>query len=534
MKRYKYLFLAMIPAMLAVSCKKSAFVNANINPSTLTSVDPGAQFLYAAVHATNDFEAYYDYYRAIMPWMQMITNSAGNAENFTNQSGNFNYRYGNFYGNVGLALADIPHLVAKMTSAEQAARADELAIAAIYKAYYAFYVSDINGSIPYSQAFEARYGGTLTPAYDQQQNLFDSLDLQVKTAVNTLETTNESGQVLYGGNDPFYGGAADQALAWEKAGNALRLKMAMRSLKRNPSGVATIVQEVLADTHQMSAYTDSWVLPVGNAFATSTSNYNPTGFLAAAPLVNFMNANSDPREPIFYRPNVHGIYFGSPTSPDTCTDAYWQNVYKNDADTFSAVQHRLFTPDFDEGDGNGAGAGTGFYPLLTYAEYCFIRADLAARGVTTDNAQTWYTSGVTASIQFYDKEAQNAQIANYTPVTATQITNYLAAPGVVWNAAKAEELIACQAHIDFYRQPSEAWAWWKRTGFPNTTSVIAWSTLSSNGAFNTLNRRVSLTLLPTSDANYANQQAAYTQMETDPNFGTSPSDAQGRVWWDVP
>src|SRR6185437_511689 len=197
MKRYKFLFLAMIPAMLTVSCKKSAFVEANINPSTLTSVDPGAQFLYAAVHATNDFETYYDYYRAIMPWMQMITNSAGNAENFTNQSGNFNYRYGNFYGNVGLALSDIPHLVAKMTTAEQAARVDELAIAAIYKAYYAFYVSDINGSIPYSQAFKARYGGTLTPTYGEQKNLFDSLDLQVKTAVNTLEETNESAQTLY-------------------------------------------------------------------------------------------------------------------------------------------------------------------------------------------------------------------------------------------------------------------------------------------------------------------------------------------------
>lgn len=526
----------MVPAMLAVSCKKAEFVKANINPSTLTTVDPGAQFLYAAVHATNDFENYYDYYRAIMPWMQMITNSAGNAENFTNQSGNFNYRYGNFYGNVGLALADIPHLIANMTTAQQALRVDEAAIAQIYKAYYAFYVSDINGSIPYSQAFQARYGGTLTPVYDQQQNLFDSLDIQIKTAVATLESTDATNQTMYGGNDPFYGtlGNAGEAVAWAKAGNALRLKIAMRSLKRNPSGVAAIVQDVLHDGNQMSAWTDSWVLYVGNAFATSTSNYNPTGFLAAAPLVNFMNANSDPREPIFYRPNVKGQYYGSPTSPDTCQTAYWQNLYKNDADTFSAVQHRLFTPDFDEGDGNGPGSGTGFYPLLTYAEYCFIRADLAARGVTTDNAQNWYTNGVTASIQFYDKQAQNAQIAGYKTVDSAHIANYLKAPGVLWSSANATQLIACQAFIDFYRQPSEAWAWWKRTGYPNTTSVIQWSTLSSNGAVSTLNRRVALTLLPTSDANYANQQAAYTQMESDPIFGSSPSDAQGRVWWDMP
>src|ERR1700678_1555298 len=112
MKRYNYLFLALIPMVLAVSCKKAAFVKTNINPSTLASVDPGAQFLYAASNFPNSFEAFYDYYRAIMPWMQMTPNSGGNPANFTNASSNFNYRYGQFYGTVGLALADIPHLIA--------------------------------------------------------------------------------------------------------------------------------------------------------------------------------------------------------------------------------------------------------------------------------------------------------------------------------------------------------------------------------------------------------------------------------------
>jgi len=68
-----------------------------------------------------------------------------------------------------------------MTTADQANRANEVAIASIYKAYYAFYVSDINGSIAYSEAFQARYGGTLTPVYDPQASLFDTLDTQIKS-----------------------------------------------------------------------------------------------------------------------------------------------------------------------------------------------------------------------------------------------------------------------------------------------------------------------------------------------------------------
>jgi hypothetical protein len=245
-----------------------------------------------------------------------------------------------------------------------------------------------------------------------------------------------------------------------------------------------------------------------------------------------MYTTSDPREGIFYRQNGAGLYVGSPTDPDSCALAANQALYAAKDTPFSPVQHRLFTPNFNENDGFGAGSGTGFYPALTYAEYCFIRAYLGAKGLTSDDPGTWYNNGVTASIQFYSAQATAAAITGFTPVTSAQIATYLAQPGVTFATATAAEQIACQAYLDFYRQPSEGWAWWKMTGYPNTTSVIAWEPLTSNGTVNVLNRRAALTTLPTSDANYANQAAAYTLMETNPLFGL-PDDAQGRVWWDV-
>ena len=122
--------------------------------------------------------------------MQYSTGGAGNGAGFNNPSSHFNYSYGNFYGNVGVPLADIPQLISKMSAADQAARVYENNIASIYKAYYAFYVSDINGSIPYTQAFQARYGGTLTPVYDAQQILFDTLNAQIKKAVTIWKRLN--------------------------------------------------------------------------------------------------------------------------------------------------------------------------------------------------------------------------------------------------------------------------------------------------------------------------------------------------------
>lgn len=531
MKLSKYIFLPLGLALMMASCKKSTFVSANVNPGTLTSVDPGAQFLYGSIHFANDFEYFYDYYQYIMPWMQYNTSGKGNVVGFNAQTGNFNYRYSNFYTNVGLTLEDIPHLIEKMPASQAAGYVYENAIASIAKAFYAFYVSDVDGSIPYSQAFEARYGGTLTPTYDTQENLFDSLDTQIKNAVTTLESSPSTAQVNYGGNDPFYGGNVTN---WIKAGNALRLKIALRELKRDPTGVASIVQSVLADNNQMAGVNDGWVLLVGPAFAQQSSNYNPTGFLASSTMVNFMTQYGDPRLPIYYRPNSQGNYVGSPVDPDSCLMPTFQAMYTATDTPFSYLQHRLFTPNYNENDGNGAGSGVGFFPYLTYAEYCFIRADLAARGVTSDNAGTWYTAGVTASINFYSARAQACGITGFTPVTAGQVTAYLAQTGIAFDPTRATEQIACQAYIDFFRQPSEAWAWWKRTGFPNTTSVLPWSPLTANGTPITLNRRTALSILPASDANYANQQAAYTQMNSDPTWGGNPGNAQGRVWWDMP
>jgi hypothetical protein len=531
MKMNKYMIMLLLTCTMA-ACKKQNFIDTNINPATLYAVDPADQFLSAASGSQDDFEYYYDVYRAMNYWMQYSTNGGGNSAGIVNATSNSNYRYAKiFYGRVGTYLTDIPALVSKMEANDQPKHVYQINIAAIFKAYYAFYVSDVNGSIPYSEAFQARYGGIITPKYDAQQVLFDTLDLQIKNAVASLETPQTADQILYGTKDVFF--PSDEVAHWIKIGNAIRLKMAMRLMKRDPSKLQSIATEVLSDANQMSGIADSWVLPVGASFADGTGNYNPGGFNASKPVVDFMLAKSDPRLRIFYRPNLKdGSYVGAPPSPDDV--AANQNLFLHADTLVSQLQHRLFTPNYDETDGNGVGAGTGFYPFLTYAEYCFIRAELGARGISSDDAATWYNEGVTSSIWFYDKWAQSVKITGYTPVTQTEIDDYLGATGVTFDAGKAVEQIACQAYLDFFRQPNEAWAWWKRTGYPNTSSVLAWSPLISNGTTLALPRRASLNLLLVTDANYENQKAAFADMAADPNFGNGPNDNKGRVWWDMP
>lgn len=561
--------LLMAGTLIVSGCQKQAFVDINIDPESLTSVPPANQFLNATLGVHNqDFEAFYDYYQRIMPWMQYSTAVNGNGQNFTQVYDNFSQRYGRLYSNtygVGNTLTDLEKLVGNLPAEEQPRYVHMIRIARILKAYYAFYVSDIYGSIPYTEAFQARYGGTLTPKYDPQQTIFTTLDAELKEAITTLKTVQTAPQVALAANDQYYAGVTQQ---WVKAANALRLKIAMRLAKRDPAKLKAIAQEVLSSpaTDLMGSNTDGWVFVTPAGFTGGgDANWNPAGLRASQPLVDFMWDNQDPRIDAFFTPNLYSQanvdllvadkqlpvgskestrrYVGGFTSPDVArVTRNVQRFYsprfltlagaRTPIDTLSYIQPRLFQASFAV-DG-AAGTGKNYFPVITYADFCFMRAELGAQAVTTESAKSWYEAGVTASLDWYDTVAQGAALTNYTPMTAPEKTAYLANPKVAFNAAKALDQIASQAYINFLRQPTEGWATWKRTGFPNATSTLVLPPLISNGATLVVPRRAPLGLPNPSDANYANRKAAYDEMAKESGFGTSPQDATGRVWWDQP
>ena len=547
---------------IATGCSDEDFIEANKNPDILNEVAPENQFLSAtlAIHS-QDFEAFYDMYRRIMPWMQYVTPLNGNGINFTNNVDNFANRYGRLYTGVGDALTDLEQLVAKLPQEDQPRYEHMINISRILKAYYTFYVSDIYGSVPYDEAWQARYGGTLTPTYDDQQSLFATLDQQIESAINVLEASPAAPQISLGNFDQYYKG---NVAGWVRAGNALRLKIAMRLVKRDPGTLQSIAQEVLSQPAEnlMSSNAEGWYFKSTAAFV-SGGNWNPDGLYASKPLVDFMWNKNDPRLDAFFAPNGYAQdtidvlitegelkpgtteparrYVGSFTSPDASAATINQRFYTprtatiegsdRRIDTLSLIQRRLFQPSFDEG--NGAGDGAVYLPVITYPEFCFMRAELAARSLTSEDAQSFYEQGVEASIRWYDQLAREGKLPHYTAVTDAEIEQYLQEPDIAFDPARALDQIASQAFLHFFKQPSEGWAVWKRTGFPNTTSVLPLADMKSSGASLAIPRRAPLALLNTTSANYENQKAAYDAMAQDAGFGVGPTDAFGRVWWDA-
>ena len=284
---YKRITLCLALAFSMVTgCSDEDFIEANRNPDVLNEVAPENQFLSAtlSIHS-QDFEAFYDFYRRIMPWMQYVTPLNGNSLNFTDNIDNFSNRYGRLYTGVGDALTDLEQLVSSLPEEEQPRYVHMISIARILKAYYTFYVSDIYGSIPYTEAWQARYGGTLQPSYDDQATIFAMLDEEIQASIATLKSSPAAPQISLANFDQYYRGNVS---SWIKAANALRLKIALRQVKRDANKVQTIAQEVLANPADlMSENSDGWVLRSTSAFV-SGGNWNPDGLYATKPLVDFM------------------------------------------------------------------------------------------------------------------------------------------------------------------------------------------------------------------------------------------------------
>lgn len=551
MRLNNIIYISALVAATLSGCKKESFVEANTDETILAGIKPEEQFLNAGIRAHNsDFEAYYDFYRRIMPWMQQAVFQQGNSKNFLNDVGNFNQRYNVFYPQLGSILTDVQVIIDNMPAEEKAKRVHMRAIPDILKVYYAFYVSDINGSIPYSDAFMARYGGNLTPAFQSQPELFNIWDAKLKEVIGILKTTPSVTQVSLGNNDLYYKGDASK---WVKAANALRMKMAFRLMKRDEAKAKAIITEVLADAAQMENNNDSWVMYADVSF-NNGGNWDPTGFRAPKPTVDFMWNNSDPRIRMFYQKNNYteanlntakaaGTYPASTTwnprqyvgahiSPDSALGQYrtWFTTKMVNSsltlDTISYLQYRMWMP------ASNNGTGKNFFPIITYADYALMRAEAIARNYVSGNAEEWYNKGVEASIRFYSTAATNAQVTEHTPVTDAEISAYLNAPDVKFNAAKALEQIAIQSYLNYYKQPNEAWALYKRTGMPNKNTALKNEDIVIDAVVRDIPRRASIAPPLSTDPNYATRKAALDEMAKDPEFGQGPNDVFGRVWWD--
>src|SRR5581483_9373919 len=115
--------------------------------------------------------------------------------------------------------------------------------ATIMQVWVFSYLTDTWGDIPYSEALQGdSTGGTLTPKYDKQEDIYTSLFQRLTDAVAAMRGV--SGTSSLGSYDILYGGDLSK---WAEFANSLRARLALRVVNVAPSVTNAQLAAALSD-----------------------------------------------------------------------------------------------------------------------------------------------------------------------------------------------------------------------------------------------------------------------------------------------
>jgi hypothetical protein len=361
--------------------------------------------------------------------------------------------------------------------------ANQYAVAMILKAYFMWHITDRWGDVPYKQALKGR--DELTPAYDPQAEIYDSLFLLLKNAHAMIVPGNITSDIVYGGD----------INKWKRLGATIRLLMALRLSKADPIKGSAEFNTALTDGI-MAANTDNLVfkhLPDANNqiyWYGQIFGQNRQWWALSSLLVDKMKPVGDPRLMIYGNPSKTGNqYIGLPFG--TTTGMPNTNAYS------------LL--------GNAIWAQNAPVYLVTYAQALFAQAEAAKLGWIPGN-------DATAKINYDLAIEQSVRQWNNNNITA--LPAMMAAPEVAYNPAAAIEQIATQRWIHLFMHGYEGWAEWRRTGYPALAPPVG---------------------EPSRPVPRRNSYPATEQFNNTENYQdavqrqfSGNDDISGRVWWDKP
>ena len=147
---------------------------------------------------------------------------------------------------------------------------------------------------------------------------------------------------------------------------------------------------------------------------------------------------------------------------------------------------------------------------MNAAEVYFLRAEAALAGLSGENAEQMYRNGIMESLEQYG--ISNADVNDYMASSAASIA-------IGTEEEKLENIIV-QKYLAIYHQSTEAWAEFRRTGYPR---IWTGGTLGSTNG--NIPRRLTY---PSSEysRNNANVAVAVPRL----NGGDK---MMSRMWWDA-
>ena len=350
-----------------------------------------------------------------------------------------------------------------------------LAVGDIVKVAAMHRVTDTYGPIPYTKIGQ---DGSLTVPYDSQEDVYKAMFSELDNAIEVLlpnRTNNfaSSADAIYGGNTE----------KWIKLANSLKLRLAMRISYANPELSKKMAEEAVNnevgvitsndDNAKFSSWgTDGNPIKVAVEYNKVSAHENGTACTTAAgdshvaaDIICYMNGYNDPRRASYFTKDEWGT-----------TDGYVGLRRGIVIPAHSSIGHKF----------------SGFTLKVTdpvcwinAAEVSFLRAEaVAVFGYNMGGeAKDFYEKGIELSFEQWGAGSAAAYIADNASVPGTYTdpsgsntyTETLSSITIAWDenatVAQKQERIITQKWIANWLLGNEAWADWRRTGYPTLLPV---------------------------------------------------------------
>ncbi|QRQ99526.1 SusD/RagB family nutrient-binding outer membrane lipoprotein [Dyadobacter sandarakinus] len=412
----------------------------------------------------------------------------------------------NLYRNV------IKQLVAVVDQTrDDPAQANIYHAARIWKAYAFMILTDTYGDVPYFEAGQGYISEIIRPKYDPQEAIYRDILKELEEASAALDASQPpvTTDILYGGD----------VAKWKKLGYSMMLRASMRLTKADPQTAKSYVVKAVSGGVFASNADNSVIRHTAiynNYIANHLAAREKTNFYLAAPFVNYLKENNDPRLPVFAVRYV-GAKGGPEQVPARASsdpkvqvgmpmgynDVTINNVLAENgvASLWDFSQINLTTvlkldaPEFH----------------ITYAQVQLLVAEAAVRGWIQGSPADYFEKGIRANLE---------QMASYDPSAAipeATIAAYLKAHPL--DNAKALEQINTQYWVATFLDGNESFANFRRSGFP-ALKKNPYPGAEITGNF--------IRRMPYPDS----EIVVNLQNVNDANTRQGPNDLNTRVWWD--
>lgn len=473
MKKFvnKNTLLLLSLALLAnASCTKD-FVKDNVDKNALTAITP-AEFPYLFNRALSSATTNATYYETTQNYFADIY-----AQYFAKSVSTERYNINTIYTG-RMFLASYVQVGSQLKTILNTAdpQSAEVALANIMWVYNFARLTDVVGPIPYFDALKE--DGNTSVKYDAMKDIYADFFLRLNTSISLLKAKDPT-TIVFNGKDNLYSGSLNR---WVKFANTLKLRLALRISKVDPATAKKWAEEAV-QSGVIDANTDN------AAIVRSAINMDSNGLAhistwsgssMSSTMKSYLAGYEDPRLGIYFQKNFANGKYASRRNgmPASDINTMVGNVSVN-ANTQQAIAGPYWVTYSTSGSLTANTAAR--QHILSAAESYFLRAEAALNGWNVGGtAQDFYETGIRKSLEQWGQTNSNTVDAYINSTNLPQAPqDFYNSPAVSTTPIKWANAIALQRKqigtqkwLAIYPDGWEAWAEFRRTGYPDMYPII--------------------------------------------------------------